>query len=94
MVVWIFTITVLIPFILDIFPTPSYRMSMKDCPDCGPRPVAAFGRNSNNPDGLTTYCRACQNARQRAWKAANPDKVRRWRRRYIRRIKAQNVKAI
>jgi hypothetical protein len=62
----------------------------KACPDCVVLPVSEFGKNSNNPDGLATYCRVHQNARQREWKAAHPEKVRHWRRQYIRRIKAAN----
>ena len=66
----------------------------KSCPACftrrGMLPLSAFGRNCNNPDGLATYCKECSAAKQRDWKAANADKVQKWRKAYIRRVKAKN----
>lgn len=54
--------------------------------------MSTFGRNICNPDGLATYCRDCSAQKQRQWKAANPQKVKKWRDDYIRRIKAANRK--
>lgn len=66
----------------------------KKCPDCsfknGPLPTSRFGKNSNNPDGLATYCKECNNRRQREWKKNNPNKVSQWRKDYIRRNKKRN----
>lgn len=66
----------------------------KACPSCVERrgllPVSAFGDNCNNADGKSTYCKECARAIQRDWKAANADKVRKWRRAYVERVKARN----
>lgn len=35
------------------------------CPDCGPQPISAFGKNRSKADGLCTYCRKCFSARSR-----------------------------
>jgi hypothetical protein len=64
-------------------------------PDCAAKgaaqPVEAFGANVNAPDGLNWYCKSCHAAKQRAWKLANPDKVRRQRRDYMQRVRARNA---
>jgi hypothetical protein len=63
----------------------------KICPHCQrSRPRGEFGQNICNPDGLATYCRECSAEKQRLWKAANAEKVARWRKAYVRRIKAAN----
>lgn len=66
----------------------------KNCPNCsfknGPLPTSAFGKNSGTPDGLSTYCKECNNRIQREWKKSNPDKVAKWKKDYLRRIKKQN----
>lgn len=68
-------------------------MAKKRCPRCErTRAVSTFGRNICNVDGLATYCRECSAERQRQWKAANPSKVREWRRKYLTRVKAANRK--
>lgn len=49
----------------------------KRCITCGlSKPRSEFPRQAATRDGLMRYCRACNNARVAAWKAANPDKVR------------------
>lgn len=35
-----------------------------------------FTRDAARDDGLAVYCKACAAARQRAWKHANPEKVK------------------
>lgn len=56
------------------------------CPTCGargqPQPLEAFGNNKSSPDGKHWYCRNCNNAKQRAWKAANARKVLAWKKDY------------
>lgn len=66
------------------------------CPTCAaqgaPQPLSAFGKNLSSPDGLHWYCRECHNAKQRAWKAENVAKVRKWKRQYDRnQRKARNA---
>lgn len=49
----------------------------KRCADClARRPSAEFGANKRSKDGLKSYCRLCSSARQRAYVAANKEKVR------------------
>lgn len=36
------------------------KTQTKDCPHCGPLPVADFGKNKTKPDSLQDYCRTCQ----------------------------------
>jgi hypothetical protein len=50
----------------------------------------SFGCNLSAPDGLSWYCRECANEKQREWKAANPDKIAKWRKAYIKRTRARN----
>jgi hypothetical protein len=64
----------------------------KYCPDCrGPKPVSAFGRNRQSPDGLHYYCKQCAASRQRTWAKANPEKVRAMRENYLRAIYERNA---
>lgn len=63
----------------------------KHCPSCKEtKPVADFGRNRQAVDGLHYYCRACAAARQRAWAATNPEKVRAMRQSYLQAMYAKN----
>jgi len=39
-------------------------------------PKSEFTQDSRRDDGLCVYCKACAAARQRAWKRANPEKVK------------------
>lgn len=59
------------------------------CPTCAakgkPQPMGAFGFNKSSPDGHHWYCRNCNNAKQRAWKMANREKVRAAKRDYDKR---------
>lgn len=41
-----------------------------------------FPSDASREDGLSVYCRKCGAARQRAWKRANPEKVKAWKRKY------------
>lgn len=41
-----------------------------------------FTKDARRDDGLCVYCRTCNATRQRAWKRANPDKVKAARRAY------------
>ena len=63
-------------------------MSSKSCPRCQlVKHVTEFGNNRSSPDGKSCYCLVCCAAVQRAWKAANAEKVREWKRQYRQRLK-------
>jgi formate dehydrogenase maturation protein FdhE len=67
-------------------------MRRKYCPTCkGTHPLSHFGRNRQSADGLHYYCKACAAAKQRAWAAANPTKVRAMRAAYLERVHEQNA---
>lgn len=53
-------------------------------------PKSEFTRDARRDDGLCVYCKVCNATRQRAWKHANPDKVRESRRAYRKSQKEQN----
>jgi hypothetical protein len=44
-------------------------------------------------DGLSVYCKKCAAEIQKAWKDANPEKVRADKQRYKARMKAKKVQA-
>ena len=48
-----------------------------------------FSMDSRREDGLSVYCKSCAAARQRAWKHANPQKVREAKKKYLRRTKEE-----
>jgi len=53
---------------------------MRSCVDCGnEKPLDDFHRNANGHP--LNHCKPCHTARTRAWRAANPDKVREYARR-------------
>lgn len=65
----------------------------KRCPKCGEtKPRSAFSRDTSKPDGLQSYCKAC-NSRYRT---ANPEKhrasVARWKARNPERVSAHNAR--
>jgi hypothetical protein len=65
--------------------------SCSTCASAGrPQSASKFGFNNTSPDGLHWYCKVCNNAKQREWKLANPDKVREWKRKYVERNKERN----
>lgn len=67
------------------------KPARKRCPGCKKRlATAAFGNNACTPDGLSTYCRECNNEKQRVWKLAHVDRVRQWAREYRERMKRRN----
>jgi hypothetical protein len=41
-----------------------------------------FSKDAARADGLSPYCKSCAAARQRAWKHANPEKVKAAKRNY------------
>jgi hypothetical protein len=52
-------------------------MDMKHCRKCGTdKARSEFHKDSQNKDGLYSYCKECNRAKTRAWGKANPDKVR------------------
>jgi hypothetical protein len=68
-------------------------MPRKYCPACErKREVSTFGDNVCNPDGKSTYCRECNAAKQREWKAAHPEKVREWKQAYLQRVRERNLR--
>lgn len=60
-------------------------LTAKRCPRCGEyKPVPdGFHRDRNSPDSLYAYCKECNKARARKWKAENSERAseteRRWR---------------
>lgn len=49
----------------------------KCCPNCNQElPVHRFSTDRSRTDGLARECRECDNARQRKWGRANPEKAR------------------
>jgi len=67
-------------------------MAQKWCPGHQQHhPKEAFGRNSNTPDGLSTYCRVWSNKLVADWKKAHPEQARQQRKRYVQRVKAKNL---
>lgn len=57
----------------------------KDC-DCY-RPEDAFASNIASKTGKSFYCKVHAAARQRAWKKANAEKVKAWKKDYVQRMK-------
>lgn len=56
---------------------------MKRCPKCRTeKPRSEFYRNKSKKDGLTSWCKTCAKQASRAWKAANPEKVRDYNRKW------------
>ena len=50
---------------------------MKTCTTCGDcLPPSSFSIRRDTKDGLAASCRSCQSARNKAWRQANPEKVR------------------
>lgn len=67
-------------------------MRAKTCPVCKQeKPVTAFGRNKQALDGLHYYCKPCAAERQRAWAAANPEKVKAMRAEYLKGVREANA---
>ena len=49
----------------------------KRCTKCEEvKPLESFGKQSGTKDGLKYMCKACNNAARKAWKEANPERVR------------------
>lgn len=70
---------------------PSKVCSNPHCEHAGePQPLDNFGRNDSVASGISYYCRSCASRSQSAWKKANPEKAKQWRRDYIERNKARN----
>lgn len=58
----------------------------KRCSTCKEtKPLDGFQRNVRMRDGLQNECKTCRAERQRAYRAANPDKIRGWGREGMRR---------
>lgn len=58
---------------------------MKTCSSCKEtKDLSEFNRQSSNRDGYCTQCRVCRSAKKKAWKKANPDKVKAEKQRYRR----------
>lgn len=69
-------------------------MSTTYCPNCDKdKPDKEFGPHASRPNGLQPYCRDCTNARQRAWKAKNREKVLESKRLYREKKKAERATA-
>lgn len=52
---------------------------MKKCSKCSEiKPTAEFNKDSSKRDGLHSSCRACDNIKKSAWRAANPDYMAKW----------------
>ena len=66
-------------------------MKLKRCATCkDKKPLLAFGRNRQAPDGLHYYCKVCAALRRRDWAANNKKKVTAAKQKYVNRIRARN----
>ena len=64
----------------------------KVCSCCGEAfPVEDFGLNVQTPDGLAYYTRAHAAAKQRQFREANPAQVKAARKKYLDRVRAENL---
>lgn len=51
-------------------------METKICSNCGQeKPISEFPKCKRNKDGLDTHCKECRNAKNKAYREANKDKV-------------------
>lgn len=49
---------------------------MKQCYSCDEvKSLDSFTKDRSKPDGLKIYCKVCANAKKKAWREANPEKV-------------------
>src|SRR5690606_34163900 len=65
--------------------------SEKRCPGCGiTRPSSEWTRDSTKRDGLRSHCKPCMRAESAKYRAANPEKLREYNRRWY---KANSDKA-
>ena len=56
---------------------PTIHRSVKRCPQCEQdKDVNAFYNVKRTPDGLSSYCKLCQNTRQRVWASAHKEQKR------------------
>jgi hypothetical protein len=56
---------------------------MKECRRCHKmKPLEDFHRRSKSLDGRNSYCKECANEALREWRHNNPDKARKYARRY------------
>lgn len=66
---------------------------LKTCSACGlTKPLEAFGRNRQTPDGLAYYCKDCAAKKQAQWVERNPEKMRQAKAKYLARIRADNAR--
>src|SRR5690606_22588401 len=57
--------------------------SEKRCPGCGiTRPSSEWTRDSTKRDGLRSHCKPCMRAESAKYRAANPEKLREYNRRW------------
>lgn len=65
---------------------------MKTCPDCKqsfPANHQHFYTHTRAKDGLDTYCKGCKYKRNRQYAINNPDKVKRWTRKWSQKVKRE-----
>lgn len=72
-------------------------METKQCKTCGEvKPLDQFGKDKRGDRGLRSSCRVCFAQTQRAWRAANPEKVRasqdKWRTENPEKVRTSQVK--
>ena len=72
---------------------------MKTCTKCGEtKQLTEFDKNAGTRDGLYAWCKACARAKDRKWRATNPDKQKTYdakrnqeaRRAYLAKWRAEN----
>ena len=52
-------------------------METKICSNCDQeKPISEFPKCKRNKDGLDTHCKECRNAKNKAYREANKDKVK------------------
>ncbi len=64
----------------------------KRCPRCTKtKTLAEFSTDRGTRLGCSTYCKRCLELYRRAWKAANPEKVRESQRKWREKNRAQHL---
>ena len=58
-------------------------MDSKTCTKCGEsKPLDEYSKRKSSPDGVRPYCKACANAYNARYRAANRDSILEWQRGY------------
>ncbi len=66
---------------------------LKNCSQCGPKPVGEFGKDSRSPDGLKPACKTCRGKYRQAYRYANAERLEAYNRKY-RDDNAEHIKVV